>query len=82
MPPGRTSWLRRSVGLALARRALWRSLAARGSDPEAGLARVIADGGMDLAGGSAGDFRGRSRDVPRGFQLASAADPPERRRLP
>jgi hypothetical protein len=74
MPAGRPSWLQRSVGLSLARRALWRALAVRGDGVEASLAVVIAGGGMDRAGGSAGMFGGRSRDVPRGFGPAPAGD--------
>ena len=73
MAAGRTSRLRRSMGLALARHALWRTLAVRG-EVAAGLATVLSDGGMDLAGGSAGKFRGRSHDVRRGFHLTSGAD--------
>jgi hypothetical protein len=44
MPAGRPSRLRRSVGLTLARRALWHALAFRG-DGTASLAVVISECG-------------------------------------
>jgi hypothetical protein len=42
MPPGRSSWLRRSVGLALARGALRRALAEQGPRGQAVLATVVS----------------------------------------
>jgi hypothetical protein len=74
MLAGRPSRLRRSVGLSLARSALWRTLALRGSGAQDSLAVLISNGGMNLAGGSAGMFGGRSRDVPEGFRPAPASD--------
>jgi hypothetical protein len=41
MPPGRSSWLNRSIGLVLARRAFRRALAVQGTRGEAVLATVI-----------------------------------------
>ena len=42
MANGRSSWLTRMVGLALARRALWRALAVDGAAGADALAMVIA----------------------------------------
>lgn len=42
MPPGRSSWIRRSVGLALSRQLLRRSLALRQAQGNAALATVIS----------------------------------------
>jgi hypothetical protein len=52
MPPGRASWIRRSVGLAVARHLLRRSLTRQGAGREAVLATVIA--GSAAAGGPVG----------------------------
>jgi hypothetical protein len=42
MPAGRSSWLQRTLGLALARRSLRRYLAASGPDGVAALAAAVA----------------------------------------
>jgi hypothetical protein len=42
MANGRTSWLTRRIGLALARRALWRALAGNGTAGGGALATVIS----------------------------------------
>jgi hypothetical protein len=46
MANGRTSWLTRTVGLALARRALWRTLAGNGTAAADALATVITSAGV------------------------------------
>ena len=75
MPPGRPSRLQRSLGLWLARHALWRALAVRGDKAAAAsLAVAISGGGMDRAIGSTRMFGERSDDVPRGFGTAPAGD--------
>lgn len=54
MPAGQTSWIRRSMGLALSRHLLRRSLALRGAAGNAVLSTVISSTATGGAGRTAG----------------------------
>lgn len=63
MPPGRSSWIRRSIGLALSRHLLRRTLALQEAQGKSALATVISTRPM------AGDAGARA-GMPAGTELA------------
>jgi hypothetical protein len=63
MPSGRPSWLARSLGLALARRSLRRTLAATGSAPGGPFDAVLARPSLEERVSRAGSPRWSSRET-------------------